>query len=242
MLVRAATVAIALTAVSVAIAPADQRTAPTGLVQSFDVFRQRHRVDFGFSVRRTDAGLPAPLNRLVVGFPPGTRFDPWRFPECRLGRLLTRGASGCPRASRVGSGTSIGSDPSLFPQTVDAQVKVFNGERRSSGLSRARRQLLIFIAPAKGPSFVLPGRWKGSRRKGLRLELAVPPTAIEFPPPSSLTGLSFHIGKRDRGASFLRAPCPSTWNATGNYGDGSVVTTPDRIGCLDPPIPVPAGQ
>lgn len=47
-------------------------------------------------------GAPSPVSELSLALPPGTRIDPAGFPTCPLGRLSSRGPSGCPADSQAG--------------------------------------------------------------------------------------------------------------------------------------------
>jgi hypothetical protein len=197
------------------------------LVQSTDVVDDRDSVEVTVRVRRADGQLPSPWTRLELAFPPGTRLNAAAFPKCSLAVLQAKGPGGCAPASRVGTGISRAQVPFRFPHEFAAALRAFNGTRAQRS---HKRQLLVYVRPQAGPSWVLVGTWEGSRRSGLRVQFAVPLTYPEYVP-EALVRLVLDIGARRGGASFLRAPCPATYEATASYIDGSVVTSSDRARC-----------
>jgi hypothetical protein len=65
--------------------------------------------------------------RTELRAPKGLRFNHRAFPTCRIRVLDRRGPAGCPRASRIGSGTSIVDARPLLPDFVRvSRVLVFN--------------------------------------------------------------------------------------------------------------------
>jgi hypothetical protein len=52
-------------------------------------------------------GVPAPLSRVVVHFPPGLRMHIPSLRACTRARLQARGARGCPARSQIGAGHAL---------------------------------------------------------------------------------------------------------------------------------------
>lgn len=208
-------------------APAADQTTSAGLIQSTEVVGERQGVEITHTVRRVDGQLPPPLTELELKFPPGTRLNTAAFPRCSLAVLQAKGPSGCVPRSTVGSGIVRAQVPFRFPHEFAGTLTIFNGPKAR----HSSRRLLMYIRPQAGPSWVLAGRWAGSRRAGLRLILSLSRITIPEIELDSLVRLELRIGARRRGTSFLRAPCPGTHEATAQYYDGSVVTSSDRARC-----------
>jgi hypothetical protein len=205
--------------------PADQTTSGA-VIQSTEVLQSPRGVHIVYAARAAD-GLPAPpfLNRLVIDFPPGGGLHTARFPRCWIARLQAKGPSACAPRSRIGSGAIVGKSE-LYPKGVDSTVRIFNGV----AIGSTRRVLLIHVRPELGPDLVLVGKWRGTAREGLRLELLYPTIRIlaGVPPEPSPTRISLNFGPRAGEVRYLRAPCHGVYEATAYYGDGSVVTSADR--------------
>jgi hypothetical protein len=206
--------------------PADQTTSGE-VVQSTEVVGDPSGTDVTFRVRRADGAVPPLLTRLVFKLPRGARLHTAVFPRCGLARIQAKGPSACASRARVGTGEVVARSE-LFPAAVGSKATLFNGGRFES----ARRVLLIHVQPERGPSFVLVGKWKGSARDGLRLDLAYPTVRIlAGPPEPAPSRISLTFGARRGRVSYLQVRCHGVYETTGHYADGSVITSSDRAGC-----------
>jgi hypothetical protein len=78
-------------------------------------------------------GLPAPVRKLVIEFPAGTKISATGFPSCTVAKLEKDGPQGCPAKSRVAYGT------------VGAADQIGSGEA-----TRENGTLEVFITPGNG--------------------------------------------------------------------------------------------
>jgi len=202
-------------------------TTSGNLVQSTEVTSGRDGVGITHRVRRSDGQLPPAVTELRIDFPPGTRLNTEAFPHCVLATLQAKGPGACAPGSRVGSGTAGAQVPFRFPHVFKGSVRLFNG----APTERSKRNMFVFIRPQAGPHVVHVGRWSGDRRTGWRLVIELATIAYPEAVPDSLVRLSLEIGARRGGFSYLRAPCPGTYRATGRYHDGNVVKSTDRARC-----------
>jgi hypothetical protein len=207
--------------------PADDTTSGP-VIQSLEVVSNPTGGDITFRVRRADGTAPPLLTRLVLDLPRGTGLHAQRFPRCDLARIQAKGPSACTSGARVGTGALVARSD-IVPKRVGSEATLFNGE----GLESARRVLLMHVRPELGPTFVLVGKWRGSSRAGLRLDLAYPTIRIlaGIPPEPSPSRISLSFGARRGDSSYLRAPCRGVYGATAYYVDGSVVKSSDRARC-----------
>jgi hypothetical protein len=182
----------------------------------------KQRVLLVHSVRRTNTLLPPYLVRLEVRFPPGSQAHTSRFARCDLAALQAKGVTACPRSARVGSATAIGR--SFLDSNIGSKVTMFSGER-----IRSRPTILMYVAPEKGPTFVAIGSLSGSRRSGVRLDLAFPTIKIlaGTGPDAVISDFALRF---DTG--FISAPCPARYRVTSHFFDAEPsLTSSDRARC-----------
>lgn len=192
------------------------------MIQSTDVVVSEQRLLLVHSVRRTNTLLPPYLVRLEIRFPPGSHVRTARLPRCDIARLQAQGTGACPRRARVGSASVVGR--SVFDSLIGSKVTMFHGERVGG-----RRTVLMYVDPQKGPTFVGIGKLYGSRRSGVRLDLAFPSIKIlaGTGPDAVMSDLALRFE-----SGFLSAPCPAIYRVTSHffYGEPSL-TSSDRASC-----------
>lgn len=76
------------------------------------------------------AAQPPPLKQVVIRFNKGGVFNGKLFPKCKQSALQAKGLKGCPKGSKVGTGTALASAKPIIDQ-VKATVTVFNGELKN---------------------------------------------------------------------------------------------------------------
>jgi hypothetical protein len=193
-------------------------------------------LSLGANIGTTDGSKPAPLSNLVFFFPHAT-VNTAAFPACSVAKLKAHGAAGCPRASRLGQGTSlIDASPLLNP--AHANITMFNGPRSHGNPT------FLFMAQAKEVQVTLYLQGTLVRqhgRFGYKLTMPFPhiPTITGFPD-ASVSQFQVDVQafgrKRGRKVSLLEAPtsCPSPgWLFEGDFSfyDGQSGSARTTIGC-----------
>jgi hypothetical protein len=117
-------------------------------------------------------GDPGTITKSVILFPHGARVNSRRFPACdphRLARL--RGSRrACPRGSRIGGGSALGTSPQLHGVDEPLTVDVYNGPRGRSVIFFLRGSNPVSI----GGMIVAPLQTLHDHTWAYRLTLAVP--------------------------------------------------------------------
>jgi hypothetical protein len=167
--------ALAGLAVIATAAVAGEVTSPSGQIQTLDV---RHsptkastkkrkrgvRVTVTLSLRKADGSKASPTTRAVVRLPKGIGLNYRAFPACDQRKLQANGPRGCPRRSKVGTGSLRADARPVVPTEVAGKVTAFNGKRRT---------YLLYVVPEISSPLVIPGKLKGSNRSP-RLDFQVP--------------------------------------------------------------------
>jgi hypothetical protein len=102
--------------------------------QEFDLSYTTKRPDFhsGITARLDNAGTrdatgkPKAARRVRITFPRGTTFDTSVRPRCSRSTLQSRGPSGCPRGSQVGSGNAEAVTGLTTIDPVEVSIRAFN--------------------------------------------------------------------------------------------------------------------
>lgn len=188
--------------------------------------------------------LPGTVARATILFPHGPRVNGALFPSCNPQRLLRqRGRpSACPRGSRIGGGTALGTSPSFEGVNERLTVDLYNGPRGRSILMYLRGLNPVAISGMINASFtpLRGGRW------GYRLSLRVPENLQEISPDilASLLRFTTRVGGtvrvRQGGRTVRRGyievlACPpgALVPVRGTFGfrDGSSAATDSYIAC-----------
>jgi hypothetical protein len=193
-------------------------------------------LNLGATIGTTDGTKPAPLSRLTFLFPHAT-VNADAFPTCTIAKLKARGARGCPRASKLGTGTSlIDASPLLNP--AHANITMFNGPRRRGNPT------FLFMAEAQEVQVTIYLQGTLTRQHGrFGYKLAMPfpkiPTITGFPD-ASVSQFQVQVQafgrKHGRRVPLLEAPtsCPSPgWLFEGDFSfyDGQSGSARTTIGC-----------
>jgi hypothetical protein len=116
--------------------------------------------------------LPGTVSKAVIYFPHGPRVNGRLFPSCDPARLRRfRGASrACPRGSRLGGGTAVGTSPQFTGVIEHLKVDLYNGRGGRSIIFFLHGENPVLIAGMIVAPFTAlhGGRW------GYRLTLNVP--------------------------------------------------------------------
>ena len=192
------------------------------------------------TTKENAAPQPPPMTRQVIYLQRGGKFNGKRFKRCRLSRLRAKGPKGCPKRSKIGTGTGTGSAKPIL-DNVNAKLTLFNGKRR-----HGNDTVYVFVLPDIGPTFVVVGEIK--RRKGRYghvLDFRIPPIkTLPLAPDASVTSVKtktrrMKVTKRKRGKKrsyyLIRAPrkCGKYWRAKAKffYVNGEVETVNKKMRC-----------
>jgi hypothetical protein len=165
------------------------------------------------------AEQPPIMNRIVIKFDKGGKFDSKRFKRCKLASLQAKGPKGCPSASKIGTGAGIG----MAKPVVTDPVNVF---------------------PDLGPTFVSVG--KISKPGGrYTLDFNIPPiktlpsapdaSVVSVKTKTPIKKVTKRSGKRKKKYYLIVAPktCKGTWKGTGTFyfTTGQTLTVPFSQKC-----------
>jgi hypothetical protein len=188
--------------------------------------------------------LPGTVAKAVIYFPHGPRVNGRFFPSCdprRLQRL--RGATrACPRGSRLGGGTAIGTSPQFQGVNEHAKVELYNGKGGRS---------IIFFIHGENPvlvagMIVAPLQTLHGGRWGYKLTLNVPHGLQEIASDIFVSLLDFKVttggsvrvrqGGRTVHYGYIEAlACPPgalvPVRGVFSFRDGSSTTTDSYVAC-----------
>jgi hypothetical protein len=184
------------------------------------------------------AAQPPIMNRIVIKLP-GGKYNASRFPRCRLATLQTKGPSGCPSGSKIGTGTGIGMARPVVTDPVKGKLTLFNGTRKGG-----KDTVLVFVLPDLGPTFVSAGKVIKTS-SGYTLDFSVPPIkTLPSAPDASVISVKTKtpvkkITKRRHGKRttyyLIIAPrkCKGTWKGSGTFyfATGEKITVPISQKC-----------
>src|SRR5262249_11283696 len=94
------------------------------------------------------ADQPPIMNRIVIKLNAGGKYNGSKFPKCKLSTLQAKGPSGCPKGSKIGTGSGVGYARPVVTDPVSAKLTIFNGGS----------QVYVFVLPDLGPTFVSVGK------------------------------------------------------------------------------------
>lgn len=106
-------------------------------------------------IKSTDPAAPQPpiMNRIVIKFDKGGKFDAKRFARCQLAKLQARGPKGCPSGSKIGTGAGVGMAKPVVTDPVNGKLTLFNGAKVGG-----KDTVLVYVFPDLGPTFVSVGK------------------------------------------------------------------------------------
>src|SRR5262245_22644093 len=72
----------------------------------------------------SEPGQPQPpiMNRVVIKFNKGGKYNVSKFPRCKLASLQSKGPNGCPSGSKIGTGSGIGRALPVVADPVAAKL------------------------------------------------------------------------------------------------------------------------
>jgi hypothetical protein len=220
--------------------PPPEATSAT-IRPSFSPDRLGARAAFTFAVSFSGGslGVPSPVRRAVVHFPPGLALDIPKLRSCSKARLQARGAAGCPARAEIGVGHAL------------ADVHV------GSVVEREEAEVASFVGPPQGanPTIEILGQGYSPLEErvvitatalpdnppyGEKLVMSVPPIpTLPLEPNASTVSFSLTVGgKRFRrhnpNTVLLPSSCPAggfPFAAEFGYEDGSTSTATAKVPC-----------
>ncbi|WCB95528.1 hypothetical protein DSM104299_04277 [Baekduia alba] len=188
-------------------------------------------LSLGATLGSTDGVVPSPVNHMVFRFTRGARVHPEAFGTCTLQILEQKGAPGCPKSSRLGSGKATAN---ALQQNFPATIDVFNGPQVGNGhkLLIYARALSTVVIPLEGTLTKTPGKY------GYKLDLPVGRIRTVGDNDAAILDFEVTVGGIGRkGVPFIEAPTSCAkpgWPFLGTftYADGSSGTSAASINCL----------
>ncbi len=185
-------------------------------------------------------GVPSPLRRAVVHFPPGLTLDVPKLHSCTAARLRAHGAHGCPARSQIGTGHALADvHAGSTVESEEASIAVFVGPPQGAdptveivgqGYSPLEeREVITATALPDNPPY------------GEKLVMSVPaiPT-IPLEPNASIVSFSVTIGGKaarkhhNPNTALLPSHCPVggfPFAAEFSYENGSTSTSTATVPC-----------
>jgi hypothetical protein len=190
---------------------------------------------------------PTPLKQVIIRFNKGGVFNGKLFPKCKKAALVTKGPKGCPKGSKVGSGTATASAKPIV-DNVNAKVTIFNGAPLNG-----KPSVLLYNVPDISSPIIVQGTVEkkpvtacgngGQCDYVLTFNVDPIPT-LPNAPDASVTSVKTSTGnvfvkKKKRGKTvkipYIGAPkvCNGTWAAEGQvtFVNGEVVKVPVSAPC-----------
>ncbi len=165
------------------------------------------------------AEQPPIMNRIVMKFDKGGKFDAGKFKRCKLAALQAKGPKGCPSGSKIGTGAGVGMAKPVVTDPVNGKLTLFNGEKVGG-----KDTILVYVFPDLGPTFVSVG--KISKPGGhYQLDFNVPPIkTLPSAPDASVVSVKTKtpikkVTKSKKKYYLIIAPktCKGTWKGTGTF-------------------------
>jgi hypothetical protein len=184
------------------------------------------------------AEQPPIMNRIVIKLNAGGTFNGGKFPRCKLSALQSKGPSGCPSKSKIGTGNGVGYARPVVTDPVSAKLTIFNGEKKGGS-----DQIFVFVLPDLGPTFVTVGKviHKKDGPFDYTLDFAIPAIKTLPSAPDASVGTVDtktpikKIKKGKRTFYLIVAPkkCKGSWKAEGDFyfATGAVVKVPVSQKC-----------
>jgi hypothetical protein len=179
------------------------------------------------------ADQPPIMNRIVIKLNAGGKFNGSKFPKCKLSTLQAKGPSGCPKGSKIGSGTGVGYARPVVTDPVSAKLTIFNGGS----------QVFVFVLPDLGPTFVTVGKVIHKKDGPYDYELDFKIPAIKTLPsaPDASVGTvdtntpkkTIKKGKKKYSLIVTPKKCKGSWKAEGDFyfATGAVLKVPISKAC-----------
>jgi hypothetical protein len=181
------------------------------------------------SIESSDPAAEQPpiMNRIQIKFPAGGKWNGPKFPKCSINTLNSKGPTGCPSGSKIGTGNGVGYAKPVVTDPVKAKLTIFNGGNT----------ILVYAFPDLGPTFVTPCKIVG----GYNLDCQIPPIKTLPSAPDASVGTvktnnpAKSIRKAGKKLGMVVTPkkCKGSWksSATFSFTTGEKVVAPFSQKC-----------
>lgn len=173
------------------------------------------------NIKSTDPAAEQPpiMNRIQIKLNKGGKFNASKFPRCKPTTLQSKGPSGCPKGSKIGTGNGIGMARPVVTDPVNGKITLFNGTRQGG-----KDTALAFVLPDLGPTFVSVGKISKSGGR-YTLDFNIPPIkTLPSAPDASVVSVKTktpvkRITKSGKKYYLIIAPktCTGKWKGTGTF-------------------------
>jgi len=173
------------------------------------------------NIKSADPAAPQPpiMNRILIKLNKGGKFNASKFPRCKLTTLQSKGPSGCPKGSKIGTGNGVGMARPVVTDPVNGKITLFNGTQMGG-----KDTVLAFVLPDLGPTFVSVGKVSKSGGR-YSLDFSIPPIkTLPSAPDASVVSVNTKtpvkkIRKSRKNYYLIIAPkkCTGTWKGTGTF-------------------------
>jgi hypothetical protein len=167
----------------------------------------------GVSFEASDPAAPQPpiMTKIQINFQKGGKWNGAKFPKCSSSTLLSKGPSGCPKGSKIGTGTGVGYAKPVVTDPVAAKLTIFNGGNAIN----------VFVLPDLGPTFVTPCKISG----GYNLTCTIPPIKTLPSAPDAAVGtvktktssVTIKKGKKKIGLVVAPKSCKKSWTSSATF-------------------------
>jgi hypothetical protein len=208
---------------------------------SFSPDRLDAKAAFTFTVHYTggEFGVPSPVRRAVVHFPPGLQMNIPSIRECTRARLQAQGAKGCPKRSLIGVGHSLADiHAGAGIESEEATVWAFLGTPQNGNPT------IEILGQGYTPLYervVTTGTvLQDHAPYGEELVMSIPPIpTLPLEPDASITSFSLTVGgarfrAHDPNTIIVPSHCPAggfPFAADFTYADGSTSTSTATVPC-----------
>ena len=188
----------------------------------------------------SEPGQPQPpiMNRVVIKFNKGGKYNTSKFPRCKLASLQSKGPNGCPSGSKIGTGSGIGRALPVVEDPVNAKLTLFNGAKTGG-----KDAVFVYVFPDLGPTFVTVCKItiKSQGSFDYTLDCTIPPIkTLPSAPDASVVTVKTKTQKKTVKKGGKKYPlvvspkkCNGTWKAQAQFFflTGQTVTTPYSMKC-----------
>jgi hypothetical protein len=163
------------------------------------------------------AEQPPIMSRILIKLNAGGKYNGSKFPKCALNALTQKGPKGCSSASKIGTGTGVGYAKPVVTDPVQAKLTIFN----------AGSQILVYVFPDLGPTFVTVGKiiHKKDGPYDYTLDFTIPPIKTLPSAPDASVGTvdtttpkkTIKKGKKKYPLIVTPKKCKGSWKAEGDF-------------------------
>jgi hypothetical protein len=222
-------------------APPPPEATTATIRPSFSPDRLGAKAAFTFAVHFSggELGVPSPVRRAVVHFPPGLTLDIPKLRSCTKARLQARGAGGCPAQSKIGAGHALADvHVGSSVESEEAAVSAFVGPPQ--GLYPTIEILGQGYSPLDERVVITATTLPDNPPYGEKLVMSIPAIpSIPLEPNASTVSFSMTIGgrafrKHDPNTVVLPSHCAAggfPFAAEFTYEDGSKSDSTATVPC-----------